>query len=162
MVRRKHPQPATVMFASRITVCCWIHNRFSVCLFGFFGQQTHFKHWQGNSRGFSKTQWKVMGIHTLCHQVLFELMCILNVFTTVVPQTWVYMAFITFGKGAGQCTGEKFQQPRSVPSSAAFLWLLVVNHWNLTTPVCLQQLKTTVPDDSSSTSVQVHTPSPGV
>lgn len=123
MVRRKHPQPATVLFASRITVCCWIHNNFSVRLFGFFDSKHNLKNTDRETpEFFSKTQWKVMGIHILRQKVLFELMCILTVFTTAVPQTWVYMAFITFGKGAGQCTG---QQWRSVPSSAAFLWLLV-------------------------------------
>lgn len=158
---RKHAQPATVKFTSRITVCFWVHNNhFRV----FFWQQTHFKsHWQGNSKVFFKTQWKVMGIHILCHRVLFEVMCILSVPTTAVQRTLeLVWPLLLWGEMQESVQVKEVATAKKCPIPNYAPLAVCNDHWKPTTTICLQQLETTGPGDRNRPYVHVCTLSPSV
>lgn len=127
---RKHPQPATIKLASRITVCFWVHNNsFRVCSW----QQSYFRsHWQGNSGVFFKTQWEAMGTHILYYRVLFEVVCILSVHSTAVQWTLEFTHGLQYfwKRCRWVYRGRKLQQARSAPYSAMLLWLFVINTEN--------------------------------
>lgn len=95
---RKHLQPGTMKFASRITVCFCVHNNsFRV----FFWQQTHFKsHWQGNTDKYPPLQYN-------------ELL------------SW-YGLYYFWGRCRKAYRWRKLQQPRNAPYSAMLLWLFVI------------------------------------
>lgn len=129
MVRRKHPQPATVISASRITASCWIHNSFSVSLFVFFFLDS--KHTLNNTdretpEFFPKHSGKWW--ESIYCATKYFLNCVY--FDCIHHSSTTNLSLHGFHYFWERCRTvhrwRKFQQPRSVPSSAAFLWLLVV------------------------------------
>lgn len=146
-------QPATVKFASRIATCFWDHNSsFGV----FFDTKSHR---QVKSTAFFKTQWKAMGIH-MCHRVLPEVIYFECTHHCSTMNSWPGMTFITFGRDAGECTGEGSYNSQKCPILNHAPLAFRNHHWKPTTTLCLQQLKTT--GDRNSKYVQVCTLSPSV